>query len=154
MRPRNLTNPVAGIAVGSVAHLEYFDRLAAAANQQMDRILGNRAAASWNGGRAPDSAKRSLAAWRAWPGQIPQPPRHPLKYRRGHQAAPLKLFKGRFVAAHVTFFRYDPVLRKKLFRPIAEHSAGLAEQNHLLSHDGFLFENWESANPAGNSCLS
>ena len=36
-----------------------------------------------------------------------------------------------------------PFLRKKLFRPVAKHSAGLAEDGYLSSHVVFLSGTWE-----------
>ena len=54
--------------------------------------------------------------------------------RRGHETPPLKFVQGRFVAAHVALLKYNPVLQKKLFRPLAKHSARLAKDENLSSH--------------------
>jgi hypothetical protein len=54
--------------------------------------------------------------------------------RRGHQAPFLEFVQGCFVAAHIALFKRYAVPRKKLFRPITEHSAWLSEYNYFLRH--------------------
>ncbi len=56
---------------------------------------------------------------------------------RGHIAKPLKLLERRFILADVAFFVGNAFLRKKLFRPIAEHSVRLAEYRNLVRHGSF-----------------
>ena len=53
------------------------------------------------------------------------------RYRRRHQTPLLKFVQGRFIAAHVALLKWDPVLRKKLFRPVAEHSAWLSKDDNF-----------------------
>lgn len=55
-----------------------------------------------------------------------------------HQAASLQFLQRRSVPADVAIFEWYSLLRKKLFRRIAEHSAVLAENYHLLSHTVLL----------------
>ena len=54
--------------------------------------------------------------------------------RGGHQAALLQFLQRSVVCADVALFELDPLLRKKLLRPFAEHSTGLTENNHLVIH--------------------
>lgn len=55
------------------------------------------------------------------------------EYDRGYHQVPFpKLVQDRFVVIHITFLRYYSVTRKNLPRLIAEHSARLSENNHLL----------------------
>jgi hypothetical protein len=54
--------------------------------------------------------------------------------RCGHQAPFLEFVQGCFVTAHIALFKRDAVPRKKLFRPITEHSARLSEYNYFLRH--------------------
>ncbi len=56
---------------------------------------------------------------------------------RGHIAKPLKLLLRRLILADVAFFVGNSFLRKKLFRPVAEHSAWLAEYRNLVRHGSF-----------------
>ena len=64
----------------------------------------------------------------------------PVNYgnRSGHVAEFLKLVERAGVGDNVAFLKRDSVLRKKLFRLLAEHSAGLRENRNLLSHCDLL----------------
>ena len=82
-----------------------------------------------------DSTKQCLTTLRGWLGRSSTTASSAMIVTGVVMSTPpLKFVQGRFVAAHVALLKYNPVLQKKLFRPLAKHSARLAKDENLSSH--------------------